>query len=127
MVYTDTEHKEQHSMEETIFDKILKKEIPADVVFEDENILAFRDINPQAPVHVLVIPKKKVASFNDLKDQPAEDLGKFMQGVSQVAIDLGLGEDGYRIVMNCGSNGQQTVEYLHAHILGERQMKWPPG
>lgn len=114
-------------MEETIFDKILKKEIPADVVFENDDVLAFRDISPQAPVHVLVIPKKKVPSFNDLKDQPADEMGKFLQGVSLVAVELGLADDGYRVVMNCGSNGQQTVEYLHAHILGERQMKWPPG
>jgi len=114
-------------MEETIFDKIIKKEIPADVVYEDDSILAFRDINPQAPVHVLVIPKKKVASFNDLKDRSFEEAGLFLQGVSKVAVQLGLAEDGYRVVMNCGSNGQQTVEYLHAHILGERQMSWPPG
>jgi len=114
-------------MEETVFDKIIKKEIPADVVYEDDSILAFRDINPQAPVHVLVIPKKKVASFNDLKDRSSEETGLFLQGVSKVAVQLGLAEDGYRIVMNCGSNGQQTVEYLHAHILGERQMSWPPG
>lgn len=114
-------------MEETIFDKILKGEIPADVVYEDDNVLAFRDISPQAPVHVLVIPKKKVSSFNDLKDNSPEETGLFLNGVSHVAVSLGLAEDGYRIVLNCGSNGQQTVEYLHAHILGERQMKWPPG
>ncbi len=114
-------------MEETIFDNILKGDIPADVVYEDENILAFKDINPQAPIHVLVIPKKKVTSFNDLKDLSPEEVGVFLKGVSQVAVSLGLADDGYRIVMNCGSNGQQTVEYIHAHILGERQMKWPPG
>ena len=114
-------------MEETIFDKILKGDIPADVVYEDDNILAFRDINPQAPVHVLVIPKKKVASFNDLKDLSTEETGVFLKGVSTVAVSLGLASEGYRIVLNCGSNGQQSVEYLHAHILGERQMKWPPG
>jgi len=114
-------------MEETIFEKILKGEIPAETVYEDDNVLAFKDINPQAPVHVLVIPKKKVASFNDLKDLSTEDTGKFLKGVSHVAVSLGLAGDGYRIVLNCGSNGQQTVEYLHAHILGERQMKWPPG
>ncbi|MBN2657053.1 MAG: histidine triad nucleotide-binding protein [Spirochaetales bacterium] len=114
-------------MEETIFDKIIKKEFPADVVYEDDSILAFRDINPQAPVHVLVIPKKKVASFNDLKERPVDETGAFLRGVSRVAVELGLADDGYRIVLNCGSNGQQTVEYLHAHILGERQMSWPPG
>lgn len=114
-------------MEETIFDKILKGEIPADVVYEDDKILAFRDINPQAPVHVLVIPKKKVASFNDLKDMSSDSTGEFLNGVSHVAVSLGLADDGYRVVLNCGKNGQQTVEYLHAHILGERQMEWPPG
>jgi histidine triad (HIT) family protein len=114
-------------MEETIFDKIIKGDIPADIVYEDDKILAFRDINPQAPVHVLVIPKRKVASFNDLKDQNPADTGVFLNGVSQVAVSLGLAENGYRIVLNCGQHGQQTVEYLHAHILGERQMKWPPG
>lgn len=114
-------------MEETIFDKILKGDIPADVVFENDKVLAFRDINPQAPVHVLVIPKKKVESFNDLKDVSPEETGLFLNSVSEVAGLLGLAEDGYRIVMNCGKIGQQTVEYLHAHILGERQMKWPPG
>ncbi len=114
-------------MEETIFDKIIKGDIPADVVYEDDNVLAFKDINPQAPVHVLVIPKKKVTSFNDLKNLSPEETGLFLNGVSTVAVSLGLAADGYRIVLNCGSNGQQTVEYLHAHILGERQMKWPPG
>lgn len=114
-------------MEETIFDKIIKGEIPADVIYEDDNVLAFKDINPQAPVHVLVIPKKKVASFNDLKDLTPEETGVFFNAVSTVANSLGLADDGYRIVLNCGSNGQQTVEYLHAHILGERLMTWPPG
>ena len=114
-------------MDETIFDKILKGDIPADVVFEDDNILAFKDISPQAPVHVLVIPKKKIVSFNDLHTLSPTETGQFLNGVSKVAVQLGLAEDGYRIVLNCGSNGQQTVEYLHAHILGERQMEWPPG
>lgn len=109
-------------MEDTIFDKILKKEIPAEVVYEDDNILAFKDISPQAPVHVLVIPKKKVASFNELDNLSAEETGQFLQGVSKVAKELGLAEDGYRISMNCGSNGQQSVEYLHAHILGGKKL-----
>ncbi len=114
-------------MKETIFDKIIKGDIPADTVFENDNVLAFRDINPQAPVHVLVIPKKKVESFNQLKDVTPEETGLFLNGVSEVANSLDLAENGYRIVLNCGKHGQQTVEYLHAHILGERQMKWPPG
>ncbi|MDA3811899.1 MAG: histidine triad nucleotide-binding protein [Spirochaetaceae bacterium] len=114
-------------MEETIFDKILRGDIPSDKVYEDENILAFRDISPQAPVHVLVIPKKKITDFSNLKDLAPEECGLFLQGVSKVAVKLGLAEEGYRIVLNSGKNGQQTVEYLHAHILGERQMSWPPG
>ncbi len=114
-------------MDDTIFDKIVRGEIPADVVFENDDVLAFRDINPQAPVHVLVIPKRKVGSFNQLKESTPEETGLFLNGVSKVADFLKLSEDGYRIVMNCGKHGQQTVEYLHAHILGERQMKWPPG
>ena len=112
---------------DTLFDKILRKEIPADVVYEDELVLAFRDIQPQAPVHVLVIPKKKVARFSELADNPVEDTGTFFCKVAKVAAQLNLNSEGYRIVLNCGHHGQQTVNYLHAHILGGRQLSWPPG
>lgn len=112
---------------ETIFDKIIKKEIPANIVYEDHDVLAFNDINPQAPTHVLVIPKKKVVKFSELKDHAIEDVGVFFKKVSQVANQLGLDDNGYRIVLNCGKDGQQTVDYIHAHILGGRQLKWPPG
>ena len=114
-------------MEDTIFDKILAGSIPADVVYEDETVLAFRDINPQAPVHVLVVPKKKVKDFISLQQTSPAETGSFFNAVSKVASLLELDEDGYRIVLNCGENGQQTVEYLHAHILGNRKMSWPPG
>ena len=114
-------------MEVTIFDKILAGEAPADIVYEDKNVLAFRDINPQAPVHVIVIPRKKVQNFIELQNGDIQDAGVFFQSVSRVASSLDLDQNGYRIVLNCGKNGQQTVEYLHAHILGERQMSWPPG
>ncbi|MDC7221426.1 MAG: histidine triad nucleotide-binding protein [Spirochaetales bacterium] len=114
-------------MEETIFDKILAGDIPADKVFEDDHVLAFRDVNPRAPVHVLVIPKKKVVTFTELKDRETEEVGLFFQRVAEVAEQLGLDEEGYRIVMNKGKHGQQTVHYIHAHILGGRQMSWPPG
>ncbi len=114
-------------MEVTIFDKILAGEAPADIVYEDDNVMAFRDINPQAPVHVIVIPRKKVQNFIELQDGDVQDTGVFFQSVSRVASSLDLDQGGYRIVLNCGKNGQQTVEYLHAHILGERQMSWPPG
>jgi histidine triad (HIT) family protein len=110
----------------TIFEKILNKEIPAKVVFEDETVLAFEDINPQAPVHVLVIPKKKIVSFDELDGQDTEYVGKYFQAVSKVAQQLEL-KQGYRVVFNNGEHGQQTVEYIHAHILGQRQMQWPPG
>ena len=114
-------------MADTIFDKILKKEIPADVVYEDNDILAFNDIAPQAPIHVLVIPKKKIESFSDLHNAACNEVGLLFQGVSKVAEKLGLSKDGYRVVLNCGKHGQQTVEYIHAHIMGGRQMQWPPG
>ena len=112
--------------QETVFDKILKKEIPANVVYEDESVLAFHDIGPQAPVHVLVIPKKKVTGFDQLAAESPDFIGDYIKKVSMVAEKLEL-SDGYRIVFNNGKNGQQTVEYIHAHILGGRQMEWPPG
>lgn len=111
----------------TLFDKILAGEIPAEKVYEDDDVLAFRDINPQALIHVLVIPKQKVARFDQLLDQPAATVGLLFQGAARVASALGLTENGYRIVVNNGKHGQQTVDYLHVHILGGRQMEWPPG
>lgn len=113
--------------DETIFDKILKKEIPAQVVFEDEDVLAFKDINPQAPTHVLVIPKKKWKSFADLQDADTAAVGRFIKKVSSVASEIGLVEGGYRVVFNHGRDGQQTVDYIHAHIIGGRSLVWPPG
>lgn len=111
----------------TIFDKIIAKQIPAKIAFENDHVLAFHDIQPQAPVHVLVIPKKKIARFSDLARQDSRDTGEFFRHVAIVAAHLGLDADGYRVVVNCGRDGQQTVEYIHAHILGGRGMKWPPG
>jgi histidine triad (HIT) family protein len=113
--------------EETIFDKILKNEIPAQVVFEDDDVLAFRDINPQAPTHVLVIPKTKWTSFAELQDADELAVGRFMKKVSLVASHIGLSESGYRVVFNHGRDGQQTVDYIHAHIIGGRSLVWPPG
>ena len=113
--------------DETLFDKILRREIPSEAVFEDDHVYAFRDINPQAPVHVLVIPKARLESFADLKDADAAEIGVFMRGVSRVAADLGLEENGYRVVFNTGRDGLQSVQYMHAHILGGRRLSWPPG
>lgn len=111
----------------TIFDKIIAKEIPAEIVYEDDSVLAFKDINPQAPVHVLVIPKNKISEFTEFKDVDARTAGVLLRGAAKTAGKLGLDEKGYRVVFNCGKFGQQTVKYVHAHILGERQMNWPPG
>jgi histidine triad (HIT) family protein len=112
--------------EDTIFDKILRREIPADIVHEDDTVLAFRDINPQGPTHVVVIPKIKAAGFDRLTDLSPEETGRYMHGIARTAEKLGLAQ-GYRVVFNIGKHGQQTVSYVHAHIIGGRQMGWPPG
>jgi len=112
---------------ETLFDKILSGEIQSDAVFDDDVAYAFRDINPQAPVHVLVIPKKKLESFSDVRDSDETFVGAFMKRVAIVAEKLGLEKDGYRVVFNTGAHAQQSVQYLHAHIIGGRQLTWPPG
>lgn len=112
---------------ETIFDKIIAKELPADVVYEDDDILAFKDINPVAPLHIIVIPKQKVKSITAVDELGAEYLGRFLQSIPRVANLCGVEEDGYRVVINHGRHGQQTVDYLHAHIIAGRQLSWPPG
>ena len=123
----DREGESLAEMSDTIFDKILTGEIPADKVYEDEEVCAFRDIAPQAPVHVLVIPKTKCQSFAHLHELDSAAVGRYMQKVAEVAESLGLKESGYRIIFNHGKDGQQTVDYIHAHILGGRGLKWPPG
>ena len=112
--------------EKTIFKRIIDGEIPADIVYEDDQCLAFRDINPQAPTHVLVIPKQEIASVDAISDQDQELMGHLWRVIRNVARDLGL-EAGYRVVVNCGDEGGQDVPHLHFHLLGGRQMKWPPG
>lgn len=111
----------------TIFDRVLAGEIPAKVVFENDDVLAFEDIMPQAPVHVLVIPKQKKQGFANLADASAEEVGKLFVGAAQAAKALGLDTNGYRVVVNQGRDGQQTVNYIHLHLLAGRQMQWPPG
>jgi histidine triad (HIT) family protein len=113
--------------DDTIFDRILRKEIPSDAVHEDDDIYAFRDVNPQAPVHVLVIPKRKLKGFAGLADADPNDVAALFQGVARVARKLGLEERGYRIVINTGPDAQQSVDYLHAHIIAGRRLSWPPG
>jgi histidine triad (HIT) family protein len=113
-------------MSDCIFCKIVNKEIPSKAVYEDDRILVFHDLQPQAPVHVLMIPKKHIASLDDLTPEDEELIGYLMLKVKDVAKELGL-ENGYRLVNNCGEDGMQTVKHLHFHLLGKRMMKWPPG
>ncbi|MEM9351787.1 MAG: histidine triad nucleotide-binding protein [Planctomycetota bacterium] len=113
-------------MAETIFTKIINREIPADIVFEDDLCLVFRDVDPQAPTHVLVIPKKPIVSVAELGAEDEELLGHLWLVISRVAAELGLG-DGYRVVVNTGADGGQTVDHLHFHVLGGRKLTWPPG
>ncbi len=113
-------------MSETIFSKIIRKEIPADIVYEDDLVLAFRDIQPQAPVHILIIPKQPIVSIATATDTDADLLGYLLLTVKRVATQEGL-ENGYRVVINTGEDGGQTVFHLHLHLLGKRAMKWPPG
>lgn len=105
-------------MSDSIFEKIIKREIPADIVFEDDNIIAFRDISPQAPVHVLFVPKRKFATLNDVPNSEALLLGNLMLSAQAYAKSIGIAEDGYRVVMNCNRNGGQTVFHIHMHLLG---------
>lgn len=114
-------------MADTIFGKIIRKEIPAKIVYEDEQCLAFHDVSPQAPVHVLVIPKKPIESLAQLETSDAGLLGHIWIVISQVAKSLDLADAGYRVVVNCGRDGGQSVDHLHFHILGGRSLKWPPG
>jgi histidine triad (HIT) family protein len=112
----------------TIFSKIINKEIPAEVVFESDNILAFKDINPQAPVHILIIPKFEIPKVTDLSGiEHAALLGDMIDAANKLAKDMGIAEEGFRLVINCGDKGGQEVFHLHLHLLGGRQMKWPPG
>lgn len=111
----------------TIFTKIINKEIPANIVYEDDEILAFRDISPQAPEHILVIPKKEIPTVNDIEEADAALVGKLFLTAKKIAKELGFDEKGYRLVMNCNEDGGQTVNHIHMHILAGRQLSWPPG
>jgi histidine triad (HIT) family protein len=110
-------------MAETIFSKIIRRELPADIVYEDDDVLAFRDIAPQAPVHVLVIPKADIATVNDIQPGQAELIGKMVLAAQQIAADEGIAEDGFRLVMNCNRHGCQEVFHLHLHLVGGRQLR----
>jgi histidine triad (HIT) family protein len=111
---------------DTIFSKIIRREIPVNIVYEDDLALAFKDINPQAPVHILVIPKKPIVKLADAEPDDQAILGHLLLTAQKVAAEAGL-NNGYRVVINNGADGGQTVYHLHLHILGGRQMQWPPG
>jgi histidine triad (HIT) family protein len=111
----------------TIFERIIAREIPADIVFEDADVLAFRDINPQAPVHVLFIPKRAIPTLNDLGAGDAGIVGTLALAAAAYAKREGFAENGYRIVMNCNRDGGQTVFHIHLHLLAGRPLAWPPG
>ena len=113
-------------MSDTIFGKIIRREIPADIVYEDDLAIAFKDITPQAPTHILVIPKKSIARIENATDDDQALMGHLLLTARKVAKEFGL-NNGYRLVINNGADGGQTVEHLHLHILGDRQMTWPPG
>jgi histidine triad (HIT) family protein len=111
----------------TLFEKIIAREIPAQIVYEDDRVLAFRDINPQAPTHALIVPKKPLARVAEARAEDGELLGYLLLKAAEVAEKLGLGKNGFRLVINNGADGGETVPHLHVHILGGRYMKWPPG
>ena len=114
-------------MSDTLFAKIIRREIPADIVYEDEDVLAFRDVNPQAPVHVLFIPKKAIATLNDASDADESLIGRLVLTAARWAKTQGFADDGYRCVINCNRHGGQTVFHLHLHMLAGRSLQWPPG
>ena len=111
----------------TIFGKIIRREVPANIVYENEDVLAFEDLNPQAPVHILVIPKKEIPTLNDLKNEDAELMGRLFLAAKEIAKEQGFAERGYRTVFNCNEDGGQTVNHIHLHLLAGRALTWPPG
>ncbi len=111
----------------TIFSKIINKEIPAEILYEDDELLAFNDINPQAPVHILIIPKKEIKTLNDIQIEDKDILGKMILLAQDLAKKHKIDESGYRTVFNCNDDGGQTVFHIHLHLIGGRSLSWPPG
>lgn len=111
----------------TVFEKIAAREIPAEIVFEDEDVLAFHDVSPEAPVHVLIVPKRVIPRLAETNESDQALLGKLILTATQVARDLGVSESGYRIVINNGPDAGESVPHLHVHLLGKRALAWPPG
>ncbi len=114
-------------MSDSLFTKIINKEIPANIEYEDEFVVAFSDISPQAPVHILIVPKKPIPTINDAEQTDAELLGKIILVAKDLAKSKGIAAKGYRLVLNCNEEAGQTVFHVHCHLLGGRRMNWPPG
>jgi histidine triad (HIT) family protein len=114
-------------MSQTLFERIVAREIKAEIIYEDDLVLAFRDVRPQAPVHVLIIPKNPISRIAEAKPEDHQVLGHLLLKAAEVASKLGLNETGYRLVINNGPDGGESVPHLHCHILGGRRMAWPPG
>ena len=110
-----------------LFCKLIARDIPADIVYEDDEVLAFHDIAPQAPTHILIIPKRHIATLNDLNEEDCALVGRLQFTAQKLAKELGIAEEGYRVVMNCNEAGGQTVYHIHMHLLGGRSLTWPPG
>ena len=111
----------------SLFTKIINREISADIVYENDDIIAFNDINPQAPIHVLIVPKKEIKTLKHLEVEDQEIVGKMFIAAKQLAKELNIDKNGYRTVFNCNGHGGQTVFHIHLHLLGGRQLAWPPG
>lgn len=114
-------------MSDSLFTKIIKRQIPADIIYEDDELIAFRDINPQAPVHFLIVPKKQIPTINDVAPEDSILIGKIILAAKKLAKQFGIDQRGYRLVFNCNEESGQTVFHIHCHLLGGRIMTWPPG
>ena len=110
-----------------LFCKIINGDIPAEIIYQDDDVLGFKDVNPQAPTHVLFVPKRHIATVNDLAAEDAELVGKLFLAAKKVAAEIGFEDEGYRLVMNCNAGAGQTVFHIHLHMLAERTLHWPPG
>jgi histidine triad (HIT) family protein len=114
-------------MASSIFTKIINREIPSEIIFENDEIIAINDINPQAPVHILIIPKKEIPTINDLTSDDLPLIGKLVDVARQIAKEKGIEKDGYRLIFNVNEGAGQTVFHIHLHLIGGRKMNWPPG
>jgi len=113
-------------MSESIFTKIIKREIPANIIYEDDDVIAFNDINPKAPIHILIVPKKQIPTLNDLNEDDAELIGKVILRAKEIAKNLGIAERGYRLIFNCNDEGGQSVFHIHCHLIGGKKLGWSP-